>query len=107
MTTFTQLPGTLNLDIVQGDSLSVSIDFDRSLVGYTVDASVLSTPARAVIVPLTTTLVSAGDGIVGVSLTAQQTAGLPVGTYLWELTWLSDGNEKRKVMAGYLEVRHR
>jgi hypothetical protein len=107
MTTFSNLPGTLNIEVAAGDTLSVDIDFDRALTGYTVDARLLSVVSLGVVLPLTATITSEANGIVTVSLTATQTAALPIGTYAWELSWEAPQSVKRKVMAGYFEVKHR
>lgn len=107
MTTFSNLPGTLNIEVAAGDTLSVDIDFDRGLAGYAVTASLLSVVSRAEVLPLTTAITSEANGIVTVSLTASQTAGLPVGTYGWELDWVSPGGVARKVITGFFEVKYR
>jgi len=106
METFSQLPGTLNIDIIAGDSLSLDVDFDISLAGFTLTASIVSIPSGAIVAPITATLTSGPDGIVSLSMTAEQTAALARGTYQWELTW-TDGFVTRKGLTGFLEVRNR
>lgn len=107
MTTFTQLPGTLNLDIVQGDSLSVDVDFDIALTSYTFSAEIVSLVSHAQVVAVTTELASALAGIVTLSLTAEQTAALALGTYAFEMSWTSPAGVVRKVLSGFVNVTRR
>lgn len=105
MTTFTQLPGVLNLDFVRGDSLSIDVDFDQTLNNYTLAASLISIVTGEEVAPLTATLTSGASGIVTISLTDEQTAAIQRGTYRWELTWTSPAGEVRKALSGFAEVR--
>jgi hypothetical protein len=107
MATFSQLPGTLNLDIVQGDSLSVEVDFDVALVSYTFVASIVSVVSGDEVVPVTTELTSAANGIVTLSLTAAQTAALPLGTYAFEMSWTTPAEIVRKVLSGFVNLTRR
>jgi hypothetical protein len=106
MATFSQLPATLNLEFVRGDSLSVEVDFEQSLVGYSLTALLVSVVSGATVRSLTATAVSAASGIVAVSLTTAETAEIPAGTYAWELSWVS-GAVSRKALTGFVEVRNR
>lgn len=40
MATFTQLPGNLDITMIQGDEIEVDLDFDRDLTGYTFSNSI-------------------------------------------------------------------
>jgi hypothetical protein len=107
MVTFSQLPGSLHLQFIQGDTLNVEIDFEASLVNYTVSATLFSTVSSQTILAMTTEVSSESDGIVVVSLTAVQTASIPVGTYAWQLVWTSPSGVVRKALSGFVEVRRR
>lgn len=104
--TFRQIPSTLNLEIIRGDSVSTAVDFDASLVGHSLSASIVSLVSGGVVAPLAATLTDAANGVVTLSMTAAESACLAVGTYAWELTWVSGGTT-RKAMAGFVEVRAR
>jgi hypothetical protein len=106
MASYDQIPGTLNIDIVAGDSVSIAVDFDTSLVGHSVAASITSVVSGLVVASLDTAVVSAAAGTVTISMTAEQTAALAHGTYRWELTWVS-GAVTRKALSGFFEVRNR
>lgn len=106
-TAYSQLPGALNIALVKGDSLAVAVDFDRSLTGYTVSASMTSIPAGTAVQSLTATVNDAAAGTITLSLTAGQTANLPVGTYAWTTSWTTPTGEKRTVLSGFAEVKAR
>jgi hypothetical protein len=106
MATFAQLPATLNIKLVAGDSLSIDIDFDVSLVGYSLTASVVSRGSSVVVAPMTVSVTSAEDGVVNVSMLASETEKLSRGTYEWELTW-TFGNVTRTALSGFFQVRNR
>jgi len=107
MATFAQLPGTLNIAVTRGDTVNVDIEFDISIVGYTISASLVSVVTGVVIGPLTVNVTSASSGLVTLSMTPSYTAGLAVGTYLWDFSWQEPGGDIRKVISGFVEVRDR
>jgi hypothetical protein len=106
MATFSQLPATLNIKLVAGDSLSIDIDFDVPLVGYSLTASVMSRGSRIVVAPMAVSVTSAQNGVVNVSMLASETEALSRGTYDWELTW-TFGSVTRKALSGFFQVRNR
>ena len=103
MATYEQLPGTLNLSLRRGDDFSVDADFSIDLTGFVVTATAHSVVNDAQVIAFTTTLTNAAQGVVNVTLTDSQTAGLAVGTYVWRLVGTS-GGITRTYLAGYLEV---
>ena len=103
MATYSQTPGTMNLTVKQGDTLSVLVDFDPvDVTGYTVTSSISSLVTGASVLGLTTSVTDAAAGKVNVSLTKQQTASLPVGSYGWSLLW--DTPARRTALSGIFEV---
>jgi len=104
---FSQLPGVLNLDVVRGDSVSVDIDFDVSVSGYTVASSLVSLVAGQSLGAIPTNITSAANGLVTVSMTPEYTSGLAAGTYAWDFSWQTPESEARKVLTGFVEVRNR
>ena len=103
--TYTQLPGTMNLAFKRAGDFAALIDFDgTSLVGYTATATVTSLVTGATVVPFTTTLVDAAAGQVQVALSDTQTAALPAGTYGWRLDWTAPGSVQRTALQGTVEV---
>jgi VCBS repeat-containing protein len=105
MSTYSQLPGTMNLAFKRAGDFATLIDFDgTTLVGYTVTATVTSLVTGASVVPFTTTVTDASAGQVNVALTGTQTAALPTGTYGWQLDWTAPGSVQRTALSGTVEV---
>ena len=105
MSTYSQLPGTMNHAFKRGNSFAALVDFDGvTLVGYTVTASVTSLVTGTAVIPFTTTVTDAAAGQVNVALTGTQTAALPAGTYGWQLDWVAPGGVQRTALSGTVEV---
>ncbi|MCE9546206.1 MAG: hypothetical protein K8T25_11885 [Planctomycetia bacterium] len=103
--TYTQLPGTMNLAFKKNGDFATLIDFDgTSLVGFSVTASVTSLVTGAAVVPFTTSITDASAGQVNIALTDTQTAALPAGTYGWQLDWTAPGSVQRTALSGTVEV---
>jgi hypothetical protein len=103
VSTFTVIPGTLNLTVKRGDTISVTIDFTNVLTGYSISAEAYSTVDGSTIVVMTTDGSQASEGKIVVSLSSSETAGLPSGTYNWKLKWQT-GSQIRTAVQGILEV---
>ena len=105
MATYSQLPGELNLDILRGDELSISIDFSVDVTGYTVSSNIVSLVDSASIVSPAVTITDAGNGVVSLALTETQTAALPSGSRRLFVSWVAPGDVPRRVLAGIVEVK--
>lgn len=103
MPSYDALPGSLNLNVVRGDDVSVLLDFSVSLSAHTVTSSMTSLVTGGEVVPFTVAFVSATAGQVNVSLTDAQTTALARGTYGWNLKW-AEGAATRTALGGYVEV---
>lgn len=88
----------------KSNDFAAVIDFDATLVGYTVTANMTSLVTGATVVPFTTTIADATAGQVSVSLTDTQTAALAAGTYGWQLDWTAPGGIQRTALSGTVEV---
>lgn len=118
MATFSVLPGDLDLVFVAGDEVSLALDFDRDLTGYTLSTAVyvaqqtvpltggVTQPTTgATVFQPTISVVSSTAGTITVGFSETQTASLsPVGTYRWYLRWVASG-VTRTVVAGTVTVR--
>ena len=103
MPTAEQNPGRLNLAFVKGDYFATLIDFSINLSGRWFVAELISVPSRATVTTFAVTAVDLGAGQVNVSLTAEQTNSLAIGTYEWRFWW-NDGGAPRTALQGYVEV---
>ena len=117
---FTQLPGTLDVEIVVGDEVAMSVDFDRDITGYTLEAPIYATQVFATGVggvgAATTVgetvdnwaiaVTDAANGTVALGLDEQQTGGLdPAANYRWFFRWVDTSGYTRTVLSGALSVR--
>jgi hypothetical protein len=94
----------MNLAFKKAGDFSTLIDFDVSLVSYSVTASITSLVTGASVVPFTTTVTDATAGQVNIALSDTQTAALPAGTYGWQLDWVAPGSVQRTALSGTVEV---
>jgi hypothetical protein len=100
---YDQTPGNLPISFVRGDSFSSLLDFSINLTGYTFAASLVSVVTGAEVAALTSSVVSASNGQVNVSLTSTQTLALARGTYQWKFVW-TQGNAVRTALTGFVEA---
>ena len=84
MTTFEQLPGELNIEGSAGDDLSLALDFDIALTGYTFESKVVHSGTTTTITVTNTNL---SEGQITLSLTDAEITALGIGTWYWYLTW--------------------
>jgi hypothetical protein len=102
--TYSVLPGPMPLAFKRANDFAAVIDFDTTLVGFSVTANLTSLVTGATVVPFTTTIADASAGQVSVSLTDTQTAALAAGTYGWQLDWTAPGGVQRTALSGTVEV---
>jgi len=104
MSTYSVLPGTMNLAFKRSGDFSALISFDFALTSYTVTASLTSLVSNTVVQAFTASVADAAAGQVSVSLTDTQTAALAAGTYGWQLDWVAPGSIQRTALTGTVEV---
>ena len=103
--TYSLLPGTMNLAFKRNGDFATLIDFNgTTLVGYSVTANVTSLVTGATVIPFTTSITDASAGQVNIALTDTQTSSLVAGTYGWQLDWTAPGSVQRTALSGTLEV---
>jgi len=102
--TYSQLPGVMNLSFKRANDFATLIDFDVSLVSYSITANITSLVTGASVVPFTTSIADASSGQVGIALSDTQTAALAAGTYGWQLDWVAPGSVQRTALSGTVEV---
>jgi hypothetical protein len=116
---FISLPGTLNVQIVAGDEVEMTLDFDQDLTGYTFTAPIYVSSliaadgggasfVRSIGATATTWSVAAVDlaaGRLNLGLSESQTNGLStVISYRWYLRWVAPGVVTRTVLSGNFSV---
>lgn len=103
MATYSQLPGTLNLAVPQGNDLSAAVNFSVDLTGYELEATATSVSNGDTVATFEVTVTDDEAGEINLALSDAQTAGLAVGTYRWTLVG-TQGELTRTYLAGHLEV---
>lgn len=123
MATFEQLPGTLDITFVggggSGDEVSLALDFDQSLAGYTITAPIyvtsvyaaagggqgLVTTVGATATSFTVQATDLSQGQVTIALSETQTGNLSPGIgYRWYMRWVSPSLVTRTVLSGTVTV---
>jgi hypothetical protein len=111
---YSVLPDTLDLVFVQGDELSVFLDFDIDLSGYGFETRIIevlgvengNVTAFNNVMPFTKTVISLEEGQINLSLDESQTQSLSlVGNYRWFMRWTAPGLITRTVLSGSVSVR--
>jgi hypothetical protein len=113
LSTYSVLPDTLNIVFVQGDELSVLLDFDQDLTGYTFETQIIlvlnvsggNVTEFEPVVSFTQTPVDLASGQINLSLTETQTSALQLGApYRWFMRWVAPGLVTRTVLSGSVAV---
>jgi hypothetical protein len=103
MTDFQQVPGELNIEVGLGDDLSMLIDFDIVLTGYSFVSKVEHANGAAT-TNITVTATNLASGQITISLTDAQITTIGIGTHRWYLAW-TVGSSTRRVLAGMFMVK--
>lgn len=115
MATISQLPAEVTLRKFRGDELNVTVDFDVDLSGYTLSNDIyrleqvaigggVTVPQAVSYGTFTTTVLSAADGQVRLTLDETASGALVAGAYRWYLRWVAPGSVTRTILNGTLEV---
>ena len=103
MADYEQLPGELNIKTSISDDLSILLDFDIDLTGYTFTANMLKAGTETA-TALTVTNTSLPSGQITISTTNTTLATLGSGIHRWYLKWINPSTIDRKVLAGKFEL---
>lgn len=104
MSTYSQLPGVLNLSVKSGDDFATTVDFDLDLTGYTTYVSVSSLVSGNEITPVASEITNGNLGQVGIYMTDTQTSSLAPGSYKWSMRWVAGSGDVRTAIGGIFEV---
>lgn len=119
MADYIALPGSLGVQVVSGDEIEMTLDFDQDLTGYTFTAPIYvsgliaangggSSFVRTVGATAATWTVAAVDlaaGRLNLGLSESQTSGLSTQiSYRWYLRWVAPGVVTRTVLSGSFAV---
>jgi len=96
-----QVPGRLDIKMAQGDDLSILIDFDIDLTGYTFAASTVETDASTTTITVAETDLS--NGQITLTMTDTLSDAIDEGVHKWYLDRTNAGAQRR-YLAGDFEV---
>lgn len=114
MATYSVLPDTLDIVFIQGDELSIELDFDQDLTGYTFEHKIVEVTAVSggnitawtEKVDFTRTDMNLAEGRMNLSLQEVQTQALSLGgAYRWWFRWTAPGTIRRTVLSGSITVK--
>lgn len=113
MATIQQIPGVLDISLVEGDEFSWSVRIDRDLAGYTLSTGIynasLVTPTNITSPTFTSSTATTGGvtrTTVVLTLTETQTDMLDAGgNYRWWMKWVSPGGVTRTIVSGQIDTR--
>jgi hypothetical protein len=102
MADFTQIPGELNIEVGLGDDLSMLIDFDIVLTGYTFIGKVIHIDGVTE-TNITITNTDLSTGKITISMTDAQIDAIGAYECRWYLEWTT-GTASRRVLAGKFTI---
>ena len=100
-----QIPGRLNIKLAQGDDLSILLDFDIDLTGYTFESKVVETNGTETVITVAETDLSAGQITLTMTDTLSEalTATSNNTFHSWYLDRTNAGSQRR-YLSGDFEV---
>ncbi len=96
-----QVPGRLDIKISKGDDMSILIDFDIDITGYTHTASTVELDASTTAITVVDT--DLGNGQITLTMTDTLLGAIAVGTHKWYLDRTNAGFQRR-TLSGNFEV---
>ena len=107
MNNYTQVPGRLNLNLIQGDLWGITLGFN--IGGVAIDLSVYTFESKLIANDGTETTIAvdttdAINGNLALSLTEEQTLALGGSVYSWYLAEQVGGINSRVLLAGNADI---
>ncbi len=102
--------GTLNLTIEQGatftNNMTVTVDSNTDITNFTFSGDIKTNKlSDHVLASFTFTKTDAANGAFTISLTSTQTASLPAGTHLYDISYVdSSDNSRLRLLEGNVTV---
>jgi len=97
-----QLPGIANITCFYNDDYILQLDYDLSLVGYTLSAGIKDMNDN-IITSFTINPYDLPNGIIILTLTKTQIDLIPANS-TWFLSWIDTSNYNRTAMSGTFKV---
>lgn len=101
MSTYSNLPGTLNLSVKSGSTFGIVLTFTgQTLTSYTASSVVSSLVSGRTVASMATSILDATR----VNVSIADTTLLAKGSYQWSHSWTQPGGVVKPVLSGVLEV---
>lgn len=100
----TQLPGSLDIQMITDNDFVFSIDWSIDITGYTFSGYIIP-ENEDIEIPLDIAIVSASSGTMNVTISASSIDDLPESVNDWYLNWVDTDGYTRTVLAGTLVLR--
>jgi hypothetical protein len=103
MSTYSNLPGSLNLSVKSGSTFGIVLTFaGQTLTSYTATTVISSLVTGRTVADIATSILDATR--VSLSLPKESTALLSKGSYQWSHTWTQPGGVSKPVLSGVIDV---
>ena len=103
MATAKHTPGRLNINLAIDDDMTLLLDFDIVLTGYTFVAKIVESNGTETAITVTDTDLANGKITLSSTASSRDAASLTTETYDWYLTWTVSGADRR-VLAGNFSI---
>ena len=100
-----QLSGELNLEMIDDNDLTFSINWHMDFTDYSFEANIIPKNGEAEI-PMTVEVMNVTEGIINVTITSASILELLPSTHKWYLNW-TIGGLVRTVLSGALIIHPR
>jgi len=98
-----QMPGTVNLQMIDENDMTFSIDWNMDITDYTFEANIIPKDGSAEI-PMDIDIINALEGKINITIEASSIEELEPSVHRWYLNWSVDGLI-RTVISGALVLR--
>jgi hypothetical protein len=99
-----QLPGELNLEMVDDNDLVFTIDWGMDITDYTFTANIIPDKCESEI-PMVVSIISASAGKMNVTIQMASIVDIAPSTNKWYMNWTTSASLVRTVLAGVLALR--
>lgn len=105
MAEVTQIPGKLDIVLAQGDDMSILVDFDIVLTGYTFSSAVQETDGNTTTITVVETDLASGQ--VTLTMTDTLSGAIEPGTHKWYLDRTDTDNQRRYLAGDFIIIEHK
>lgn len=105
MATVKQIPGRLDIVLAQGDDMSILLDFDIDMTGYTFAASTDEVDGSTTTITVAET--DLANGQITLTMTDTLSAAIAVGVHKWYLDRTNAGSQRRYLAGDFVVVDYK